>query len=72
MTLVDTNLLIDATLAAGAGGGTLETSPPEGLAVDEVRARSVKGVASAVGEGSVMIHEVHGYLESLPAAPART
>lgn len=41
-----------------------ETSVPGVFAVGDVRSRSVKRVAAAVGEGSVVIHQVHRYLES--------
>lgn len=40
-----------------------ETSCPGVFAIGDVRARSVKRVASAVGEGSVVISEVWAYLE---------
>ena len=40
-----------------------ETSVPGVFAVGDVRQRSVKRVASAVGEGSVVIQQVHEYLE---------
>jgi thioredoxin reductase (NADPH) len=40
-----------------------ETSAPGVFAVGDVRSRSVKRVASAVGEGSVVIQQVHRYLE---------
>ena len=40
------------------------------FAVGDVRARSVKRVASAVGEGSVVVSEIHEYLRRSPA-PAR-
>jgi thioredoxin reductase (NADPH) len=40
-----------------------ETSIPGVFAVGDVRSRSVKRVASAVGEGSVVIQQVHQYLE---------
>ena len=40
----------------------LETSLPGVFAVGDVRSRSVKRVASAVGEGSVAIQHVHDYL----------
>jgi thioredoxin reductase (NADPH) len=40
-----------------------ETSLPGVFAVGDVRQRSVKRVASAVGEGSVVIQQVHDYLE---------
>lgn len=39
-----------------------ETSLPGVFAVGDVRSRSVKRVASAVGEGSVVIQQVGGYL----------
>jgi thioredoxin reductase (NADPH) len=44
-----------------------ETSVPGVFAVGDVRAQSVKRVASAVGEGSVVIQQVHQYLEGRPA-----
>ena len=40
----------------------LETSMPGVFAVGDVRHRSVMRVASAVGEGSVAIQQVHEYL----------
>jgi thioredoxin reductase (NADPH) len=39
-----------------------ETSVPGVFAVGDVRARSVKRVAAAVGEGSVVVQQVHRYL----------
>jgi thioredoxin reductase (NADPH) len=42
----------------------LETSLPGVYAVGDVRHGSVKRVASAVGEGSIAIHDVHGYLNA--------
>jgi thioredoxin reductase (NADPH) len=42
--------------------GTFETSVPGVFAVGDVRAGSVKRVASAVGEGSVVISAVHSFL----------
>ena len=47
----------------------LETTMPGVFAVGDVRHGSVKRVASAVGEGSMCIHQVHQYL-ALPAAGA--
>jgi thioredoxin reductase (NADPH) len=41
-----------------------ETSVPGVFAVGDVRARSIKRVASAVGEGSVAVQFVHQYLGS--------
>ena len=43
----------------------LETSRPGIFAVGDVRSESVKRVASAVGEGSVVISYVHQYLDGL-------
>jgi thioredoxin reductase (NADPH) len=43
---------------------TFETSVPGVFAVGDVRSRSMKRVASSVGEGSGAIKEVHHYLES--------
>jgi thioredoxin reductase (NADPH) len=40
----------------------LETSVPKVLAVGDVRHGSVKRVASAVGEGSIAIQQVHRLL----------
>src|SRR5262249_49934066 len=40
----------------------LETSVPGVFAVGDVRHRSMKRVASAVGEGAIAIHLVHEYL----------
>jgi thioredoxin reductase len=42
--------------------GTLEGSVPGFFAIGDVRRGSVKRVASAVGEGSVVISSVHAYL----------
>jgi len=46
-------------------GPSYETSVPGVFAIGDVRAGSVKRVASAVGEGSVVIQHVHRYLESV-------
>jgi thioredoxin reductase (NADPH) len=43
----------------------LESSLPGVFAAGDVRARSVKRIASAVGEGSMAIQFVHQYLASL-------
>jgi thioredoxin reductase (NADPH) len=48
----------------------LETSVPGVFAVGDVRAGSVKRVASAVGEGSVAIPQVHQHLQRLAATQA--
>jgi thioredoxin reductase (NADPH) len=49
---------------------TFETCVPGIFAVGDIRAGSVKRVASAAGEGSVVIQHVHAYLETL-RQPAR-
>ena len=41
----------------------LEASTPGVFAAGDVRANSVKRVASAVGEGAMAIQLIHGYLE---------
>ena len=51
----------------GGGEHMFETTAPGVFAIGDVRAESVKRVASAVGEGSVVIHQVHRYLESVSA-----
>ena len=48
-------------------GSDYATSVPGIFAIGDVRAGSVKRVASAVGEGSVVIQHVHRYLESVEA-----
>ncbi len=63
-----------------AAGGWAEDRPPAphesshpGLfAVGDVRSSSVKRVASAVGEGSVVVSEVHAHLSLHPPATAPT
>ena len=44
----------------------LETSVPGIFAAGDVRDRSVKRVASAVGEGSMVVQFVHQYLSRVP------
>ena len=46
-------------VCGGDGAGVLETSLPGVFAVGDVRAGSIKRVASAVGEGSVVVSAVH-------------
>jgi thioredoxin reductase (NADPH) len=56
-------------LTGGANGfesTPYATSVPGIYAVGDVRANSVKRVASAVGEGSVVISDVHRYLTNAP------
>jgi thioredoxin reductase (NADPH) len=45
-----------------------ETSRPGIFAVGDVRATSIKRVASGVGEGSVVVQAVHGFLAPVEAA----
>ncbi|HET7660201.1 MAG TPA: FAD-dependent oxidoreductase [Oryzihumus sp.] len=49
-----------------------ETSLPGFFAVGDVRAGSVKRVANAVGEGSVVVSQLHEYLAGLRAAASAT
>jgi thioredoxin reductase (NADPH) len=53
----------------GDGRHMFETSLAGVFAIGDVRAGSVKRVASAVGEGAVVIHEVHRYLGESHASP---
>ncbi len=48
-----------------------ETSVPGVFAVGDVRSQSVKRVASAVGEGSVVVQAVHTYLSATAGQPVR-
>ena len=50
--------------AADGREGLFETSRKGVFAVGDVRSGSVKRVASAVGEGSVAIRQVHAFLEA--------
>ena len=47
--------------AAGCHDGTFETGRPGVFAVGDVRCGSVKRVASAVGEGSVVVSQLHQF-----------
>ena len=51
-------------LVTGDGEHMYETSAPGVFAIGDARAGSVKRVASAVGEGSVVIQQVHVYLQA--------
>jgi thioredoxin reductase (NADPH) len=55
----------------GGGEHMFETTAPGVFVIGDVRAGSVKRVASAVGEGSVVIHQVHQHLDSLRPASRR-
>ena len=58
--------LITGSSPAHPTAAPFETSVPGIFAVGDVRANSVKRVASAVGEGSVAIAGVHQYLAATP------
>ena len=63
-------VLTGADLPAGARVPVpmhLETSVPGVFAAGDVRAGSVKRVASAVGEGTIAVQLVHRYLTAIPA-----
>lgn len=57
---------VDATAADDRPLHPHETSMPGIFAVGDVRAGSVKRVASAVGEGSVVVSEIHQHLSTPP------
>jgi thioredoxin reductase (NADPH) len=50
--------------AGGTAASRYATSKPGIFAVGDVRAGSTKRVASAVGEGSVVVSDIHRFLES--------
>lgn len=54
--------------AAGAADSPFATSVPGIFAIGDVRSGSVKRVASAVGEGSVVVSSVHAWLSDDPPA----
>jgi thioredoxin reductase (NADPH) len=58
-------------ILTGSGEHMFETSLRGVFAVGDVRAESVKRAASAVGEGAVVIQQVHRYLAELDAAVSR-
>src|SRR5262249_43677901 len=60
--LVHDGLLADWLLPRTPSG--FESSVPGVFAVGDVRSRSMKRVASAVGEGSGAVKEIHNYLET--------
>jgi thioredoxin reductase (NADPH) len=66
---VDTDSAGFIRTGTGTNGTTThETSLPGVFAVGDVRSGSIKRVASAVGEGSVVVAEIHQYLSGLKAA----
>ena len=71
--LAGPDLLVDGSRPAGwpleRDPYHLETSVPGVFVAGDVRAESVKRVASAVGEGAMAVTLVHRYLEKLMNAP---
>ncbi|TCL71749.1 cyclic nucleotide-binding domain-containing thioredoxin-disulfide reductase [Rhizobium sp. BK251] len=57
------------TGADASNSSPYATSIPGIFAVGDVRAQSVKRVASSVGEGSVVVHSIHGWLAKNPVMP---
>ncbi len=60
-----------AGMAQGRARLPLETSMPGVFAVGDVRAGSIKRVATAVGDGATVIALLHGYLAAHPVAGTR-
>ncbi len=54
---------------AGGERHPLETSRRGVFAIGDVRARSVKRVAAAVGEGAQVVAALHGYLAARAGEP---
>ncbi|MGE5282380.1 MAG: FAD-dependent oxidoreductase [Chloroflexota bacterium] len=69
--LTGPEVVAEGTASAGPAPQMLETSLPGVFAVGDVRHGAVKRVASAVGEGSVVIQQVHHRLEVLADAASR-
>jgi thioredoxin reductase (NADPH) len=63
---VETGQVLPGEVAATAYATSIQGI----FAVGDVRANSVKRVASSVGEGSVVIHAIHGWLRELAARDA--
>jgi thioredoxin reductase (NADPH) len=73
----DHGFVLTGSDAASAGSWPLERAPlpyetslPGFFAVGDVRHGSVKRVASAVGEGSVVVSQLHQHLAAARAAAA--
>jgi thioredoxin reductase (NADPH) len=73
---LDQKGFIETGIPHGFENSPYATSVPGVFAVGDVRAKSIKRIASAVGEGSVVISDVHRYLaehrDSLQADPHST
>jgi thioredoxin reductase (NADPH) len=65
---LDHNGFVSTGMAPWEPVSRFATSRPGVFAIGDVRAGSVKRVASAVGEGSVVISDIHHYLERAKAA----
>jgi thioredoxin reductase (NADPH) len=60
---LDANGFVETEIARGdRAGAAFATSLPGVFAVGDVRARSIKRVASAVGEGSAVVASIHRFL----------
>lgn len=62
VSLDEKNFILTGRSDEGQSISRFQTSVPGVFAIGDVRAESVKRVASAVGEGSVVISDVHYYL----------
>jgi len=62
--MLDNKGFVKTNVADEPTSGPYATSAPGIFAIGDVRANSVKRVASAVGEGSVVISDVHRYLSA--------
>ena len=66
--LLDDKGFVRTGFQSGTGTiGLYQTSKPGMFAVGDVRSGSVKRVASGVGEGSVVVADIHNYLKDLPS-----
>lgn len=63
--MLDNDLLTNCAIYSNRKPQTLESSIPGIFAVGDVRDGSVKRVASAVGEGSMVISQIHQYLSEV-------
>lgn len=67
--MLDSKGFVMTNVADEPTGGPYVTSAPGIFAIGDVRANSVKRIASAVGEGSVVISDVHRYLSAYRNEP---
>ena len=70
LTLDGAGFILTGSVVSMEPDSRYATSRQGVFAVGDVRAHSVKRVASAVGEGSVVVSEIHEYLRRSPATPA--